>query len=240
MQDTKALRRDVRSATRMMIMVVSCYLLSNVLSVVITAWEHIDSDSLYEHAFAFFTLGSDVASLLTVVASALRLPIYAVNNPQIRRELRIILNRALHPMAAKTAKSKCDTIVSKTCNNNTEPANEPPSDENPGAGCRQTGSWLSAVGDCVTEQPFCQTQQRRSSASFSSSEPSAFTTNCTSYTAVLSSPSDRDPNSICSRGIVTVYVMREDGDNSDAANSSTVDYVTRKQGHSQLGEHLVS
>uniref|UniRef100_A0A914VWE2 G-protein coupled receptors family 1 profile domain-containing protein n=1 Tax=Plectus sambesii TaxID=2011161 RepID=A0A914VWE2_9BILA len=228
MQDTKSIRRGVRSATRMMIMVVSCYLLSNILSVIITAWEHIDIETLFFKFGAFFTLGSDVASLLTVVASALRLPIYAVNNPQIRHELGVILERAFHHGTGNSMKSKKDSMITK--NRNAELANESSMD-NTTPVPRSPGTWQSAADDRVTEQRFCQAQQRRSSIKYSSSQPSAFNPNCTSSTGYCSMTSERDSRSDSPHGTVIVYVFHEADDTNIAEPSA--EFVTRKQALNQ-------
>jgi hypothetical protein len=68
-------------------MVVTCYLLANFLDVIIAAWEHIDGEALLEHYGTFYAVAADISSLLTVVAGALRLPIYTVNDKSIKREV---------------------------------------------------------------------------------------------------------------------------------------------------------
>lgn len=67
-------------------MVVSCYLCSNIIDVFIAAWEYLDSASLMELE-EFYTIVTDVSSLLTVLASSLRLPIYLINDTIIRNEV---------------------------------------------------------------------------------------------------------------------------------------------------------
>ncbi|VDN49421.1 unnamed protein product [Gongylonema pulchrum] len=69
-------------------MVVTCYLCSNIIDVFIAAWEYLDSASLMKLE-EFYTIATDVSSLLTVLAASLRLPIYLVNDKIIRKEVKI-------------------------------------------------------------------------------------------------------------------------------------------------------
>jgi hypothetical protein len=78
-EQTKA---NVRAATRMLILIVSCYLGANVVNVIITFWEFISNDTLKQYPM-FYTMGADVVSLLTVGAAAARLPIYCSCNVQV-------------------------------------------------------------------------------------------------------------------------------------------------------------
>uniref|UniRef100_A0A0M3IGU3 G_PROTEIN_RECEP_F1_2 domain-containing protein n=1 Tax=Ascaris lumbricoides TaxID=6252 RepID=A0A0M3IGU3_ASCLU len=81
----------VRAATRALVFVVFTYLLSNILNVIITIWEYIDIESLQTRFFAFYIYSVDVVSLLTVLAGALRLPIYVSCQPQLRSEFALVL-----------------------------------------------------------------------------------------------------------------------------------------------------
>ncbi len=90
---TEQKRKSNQRATRMMLLVVTTYLITNVPAVVVTAWEHIDKSSLVKKR-KFYTLIADVISLLTVVASASRLPGYIWCNAQIRKELKQLMCRA--------------------------------------------------------------------------------------------------------------------------------------------------
>ncbi|VDK49277.1 unnamed protein product [Anisakis simplex] len=83
----------VRAATRALVFVVFTYLLSNMLNVIVTIWEYIDIDSLHTRFFAFYIYSVDVVSLLTVLAGALRLPIYVSCQPQLRSEFALALRR---------------------------------------------------------------------------------------------------------------------------------------------------
>ncbi|KAI1727567.1 7 transmembrane receptor (rhodopsin family) domain-containing protein [Ditylenchus destructor] len=85
-------RKNIRSATRMLVLVACCYLACNLLNVIVTAWEFIDMTSLMTPELRpFYTYSSDLVSLLTVFASAVRLPIYYACNARIRREVNMHL-----------------------------------------------------------------------------------------------------------------------------------------------------
>uniref|UniRef100_A0A914US54 G-protein coupled receptors family 1 profile domain-containing protein n=1 Tax=Plectus sambesii TaxID=2011161 RepID=A0A914US54_9BILA len=82
------LQQNIRSATRMLVLVTCTYLLSNVLNVVVTAWEFIDLHSLlHPQMRPFYTYSSDFVSVLTVLSSAARLPIYCSCNARLRAEV---------------------------------------------------------------------------------------------------------------------------------------------------------
>ncbi|ETN85133.1 hypothetical protein NECAME_16894 [Necator americanus] len=80
------LRSRLRAVTRMLVMVVCCYLASNIIDVVIAFWETIDITSLCAYR-GFYTVTTDISSFLPILACALRLPIYAANDKQIRTEV---------------------------------------------------------------------------------------------------------------------------------------------------------
>ncbi|CAJ0605654.1 unnamed protein product [Cylicocyclus nassatus] len=81
-------RKNIRSATLMLVCVTCTYLGSNLLNVIVYSWELIDKPSLLsEELRPFYTLSSDLVSLLTVLASACRLPIYIACNAKIRCEV---------------------------------------------------------------------------------------------------------------------------------------------------------
>ncbi|KHN85160.1 hypothetical protein Tcan_08480 [Toxocara canis] len=83
----------VRAATRSLLFVVFTYLLSNILNVIVTIWEYIDIESLQTRFIAFYIYSVDVVSLLTVLAGALRLPIYVSCQPQLRAEFVLAFRR---------------------------------------------------------------------------------------------------------------------------------------------------
>uniref|UniRef100_A0AC35GR49 G-protein coupled receptors family 1 profile domain-containing protein n=1 Tax=Panagrolaimus sp. PS1159 TaxID=55785 RepID=A0AC35GR49_9BILA len=75
----------IRSATRLLVLVVFSYLIANVLNVMITAWEYIDFKSTQtEVAFEIYEVLTDVISVLYVFTCASRLFIYLLCNQEIR------------------------------------------------------------------------------------------------------------------------------------------------------------
>uniref|UniRef100_A0A914RUC5 G-protein coupled receptors family 1 profile domain-containing protein n=2 Tax=Parascaris TaxID=6254 RepID=A0A914RUC5_PAREQ len=84
---TKQRKARVRAATRTLVLVVSTYLLANMLNVIITIWEHTDATSLFTSFLDFYIISVDAVSLLTIVACASRLPIYASCQTLLRREM---------------------------------------------------------------------------------------------------------------------------------------------------------
>ncbi|VDM79485.1 unnamed protein product [Strongylus vulgaris] len=79
-----------RAATRTLVMVVLCYLISNIISVVLTIWEHLDRDMLMEYV-NFYAIAIDLVSLLTTSACACRLPIYLTCQTSLRQEIKEVL-----------------------------------------------------------------------------------------------------------------------------------------------------
>lgn len=67
-------------------MVVTCYLFSNIIDVFIAAWEYLDDASLLQLE-EFYSIATDVSSLLTILAASLRFPIYLINDKLILREV---------------------------------------------------------------------------------------------------------------------------------------------------------
>ncbi len=83
-------RKGLKAAMNMMIVIVCSYLICSLLNVVITFWEHINPKYLATHE-KFYTFTCDCVSLLTIINSSLRLPIYYLFNPKFRRELKAVL-----------------------------------------------------------------------------------------------------------------------------------------------------
>lgn len=89
-------KQNIRAATRMLVVLVSTYLLANLFNVVISLIEHLNYSYLLTHP-KFYTLATDVITLLTVVTGSIRLPIYYVCNQQIRKEFhKLLLQKCLH------------------------------------------------------------------------------------------------------------------------------------------------
>ncbi len=85
-------RKGFKAAMKMMIVMVCSYLICNLLNLVITFWEHVNPDYLVKH-YKFYTFASDCVSLLTIINSSLRLPIYYLFNPRFRQEVKAVLRR---------------------------------------------------------------------------------------------------------------------------------------------------
>ncbi|CAJ0603678.1 unnamed protein product [Cylicocyclus nassatus] len=83
-------KATARAATRTLVMVVSCYLISNIISVVLTIWEHLDKEMLMEYV-NFYAIAIDLVSLLTTSACACRLPIYLTCQNALRQEIKEVL-----------------------------------------------------------------------------------------------------------------------------------------------------
>lgn len=86
-----------RAATRMLGAIVVSYLATNVVNLIITAWEHVNIDSLRTLLDGrLYTFAADLSSLLTITCGAVRLPIYYTCNKDMRYELNKLIASALH------------------------------------------------------------------------------------------------------------------------------------------------
>ncbi|KAI1708221.1 7 transmembrane receptor (rhodopsin family) domain-containing protein [Ditylenchus destructor] len=101
-------KKKVRAATRTLLMIVFTYLLANVLNVVLTFWEYINMEALMNDYVAFYTFGVDTVSILTILAGALRLPIYVCCMPQLRKEFVAFLKQKLSGDICRSADQKPD------------------------------------------------------------------------------------------------------------------------------------
>lgn len=79
----------------MLVAAVTLYLIANFLDVFIATWEYIDSASLQQFD-GFYTVATDVSSLLSVVAAAARLPVYMCTDRFIREEIQERVGPLLH------------------------------------------------------------------------------------------------------------------------------------------------
>ncbi|PAV89951.1 hypothetical protein WR25_10535 [Diploscapter pachys] len=103
------LRSRLRAVTRMLILVVTCYLAANFLDVVVAFWETFDQEYLWSHK-KLYTVLTDLCSFLPLLACAMRLPIYAITDRQIRMEV----SRKLHSMCMQFVCLCCPTSFSST------------------------------------------------------------------------------------------------------------------------------
>uniref|UniRef100_A0A1I8BUC6 G_PROTEIN_RECEP_F1_2 domain-containing protein n=1 Tax=Meloidogyne hapla TaxID=6305 RepID=A0A1I8BUC6_MELHA len=83
-----------RAATITTILVVCTYLVSNIISVALTTWEHIDKDSLMSDYLQFYLISIDLTSFLVLCACAFRPLIYLICQPALRKEVFLTLKRA--------------------------------------------------------------------------------------------------------------------------------------------------
>lgn len=82
-----------RSARKMMIAIISSYLLCNLLNLGITVCEVVDKQFLLDHD-DFYMFAADVVFFLTAINSSIRLPIYFKCNHKIRYELKLLFRGA--------------------------------------------------------------------------------------------------------------------------------------------------
>uniref|UniRef100_A0A7E4ZQ52 G_PROTEIN_RECEP_F1_2 domain-containing protein n=1 Tax=Panagrellus redivivus TaxID=6233 RepID=A0A7E4ZQ52_PANRE len=75
-------KKILRDATRALSAVVSLYLISQTLQVFTTFWEAFDKNSLEDHP-DFYSYLNDVMSLMTLLSSTLRFPVYCACNNEI-------------------------------------------------------------------------------------------------------------------------------------------------------------
>uniref|UniRef100_A0A1I7XA90 G_PROTEIN_RECEP_F1_2 domain-containing protein n=1 Tax=Heterorhabditis bacteriophora TaxID=37862 RepID=A0A1I7XA90_HETBA len=80
-----------RAATRTLVMVVCCYLISNIINVALTIWEHVDKQTLVTKYIDLYAIAVDLVSLLTTMACACRLPIYLTCQSALRGEVKKML-----------------------------------------------------------------------------------------------------------------------------------------------------
>nr|CAD2179880.1 unnamed protein product [Meloidogyne enterolobii] len=100
----------VRIATRTLVMVVGCYLISNSLSTALNIWEYFDLKLLRQNNFHIYLMITDIAALLTICGCALRLPIYVSNDKRIRKAICRVFIR-LRFGFCKNSKPKSEEIL---------------------------------------------------------------------------------------------------------------------------------
>ncbi|GMR59472.1 hypothetical protein PMAYCL1PPCAC_29667, partial [Pristionchus mayeri] len=89
-QHAKQKKARIRAATRTLVILIFTYLMSNCLGVLISLWEYIDMNSLYSN------ISVDIISFLSIVACALRLPIYLSCQPLLRKEAKQFIRGFTH------------------------------------------------------------------------------------------------------------------------------------------------
>jgi len=86
----RRVRRSVRRAARMMVVMISCYLAGSFPNMIVTCLEQVDRQLLVRHG-VFYLFCTDVITLMTVLVCFLRLPIYYCFNPSIRHDVKFVL-----------------------------------------------------------------------------------------------------------------------------------------------------
>ncbi|VDL81345.1 unnamed protein product [Nippostrongylus brasiliensis] len=87
----KIRRRNLRSATNTLIVIISAYLISNLLNVYLTITEYFNADFLHVDHPDFFRLAADFASVLTVIGNAIRPPAHFLSNSEIRQQFALMV-----------------------------------------------------------------------------------------------------------------------------------------------------
>ncbi|CAJ0939413.1 unnamed protein product, partial [Mesorhabditis belari] len=88
-------KKGVRVATRTLLLVVGCYLISNLISTIVNFWLFFDPVTLESNYYLYLVI-SDFSTLLTICGCACRLPIYCVADKRIRKALMRALLRWQH------------------------------------------------------------------------------------------------------------------------------------------------
>ncbi|VDM47280.1 unnamed protein product [Toxocara canis] len=87
----KLRRRNIRSATNTLIVIITAYLISNLLNMMITLFEFFWPDFLHTEHRQLYRIVTDTASVLTVVGNAIRCPAHLVSNKDIRQHFGLML-----------------------------------------------------------------------------------------------------------------------------------------------------
>ncbi|KAI1715671.1 G-protein coupled receptor daf-37 [Ditylenchus destructor] len=87
----KIRRRNLRAATNTLLVIISAYLISNLLNMFLSVMEYLYPGFL-QHTYPYqYRISSDCASLLTVVGNALRFPAHVCSNKEISEQLKQML-----------------------------------------------------------------------------------------------------------------------------------------------------
>uniref|UniRef100_A0A914UJE4 G-protein coupled receptors family 1 profile domain-containing protein n=1 Tax=Plectus sambesii TaxID=2011161 RepID=A0A914UJE4_9BILA len=88
-------RNALRDATRCLVSIVSMYLMSQSLQIVIIFWEVLHKDSLEKQFTVFYSYANDAISIMTLLSSCLRLPVYCAWNKPIASAAALALRQAV-------------------------------------------------------------------------------------------------------------------------------------------------
>ncbi|GMS80072.1 hypothetical protein PENTCL1PPCAC_2247 [Pristionchus entomophagus] len=81
----KPSRSSLRDATRALISLVTTYLISQTLQVIMTFWETLDKKTLEDDYYVLYSYLNDVMSFMPMIAGCIRYPVYCACNKSIRR-----------------------------------------------------------------------------------------------------------------------------------------------------------
>uniref|UniRef100_A0A915DR07 G-protein coupled receptors family 1 profile domain-containing protein n=1 Tax=Ditylenchus dipsaci TaxID=166011 RepID=A0A915DR07_9BILA len=104
-------KKVARSATRTTVLVVFTYLISNIINVVLTTWEHVDKMSLLTDYVQVYAIALDLASLMTNMACAFRPMIYLICQPTLRQEVLRIVKRIFSSSKSKLADNNNSSLA---------------------------------------------------------------------------------------------------------------------------------
>ncbi|EFO92083.1 hypothetical protein CRE_13722 [Caenorhabditis remanei] len=100
-EDLQKRKASARAATRTLVMVGCCYIVSNIINVILTSLEQTNNELADDHPDIYIVL-IDLVSLLTTMACAARLPIYLYCQPVLRREIFLRFKRLCVPCSSSS------------------------------------------------------------------------------------------------------------------------------------------
>ncbi|CAL2042173.1 unnamed protein product [Caenorhabditis brenneri] len=100
-EDLQKRKASARAATRTLVMVGCCYIVSNIINVILTSLEQTNNELAEDYPDLYIVL-IDLVSLLTTVACAARLPIYLYCQPVLRREIFMRFKRLCVPCSSSS------------------------------------------------------------------------------------------------------------------------------------------
>ncbi|GMT10878.1 hypothetical protein PFISCL1PPCAC_2175, partial [Pristionchus fissidentatus] len=112
-QHVKQKKARIRAATRTLVILISTYLMSNFLGVIVSLWEYVDVNALYTRFIYFYVISVDIISFLSIVACALRLPIYLSCQPLLRKEAKQFIARLCGKETVKSRLLRNDSTMDR-------------------------------------------------------------------------------------------------------------------------------
>ncbi|CAI2351641.1 unnamed protein product [Caenorhabditis sp. 36 PRJEB53466] len=99
--DLQKRKASARAATRTLVMVGCCYIISNIINVILTSLEQANNEMAVDYP-DLYIVAIDLVSLLTTMACAARLPIYLYCQPVLRREIFLRFKRLCIPCSSSS------------------------------------------------------------------------------------------------------------------------------------------